>query len=121
MRHSSSSATAGPFPVARELSGSQCNANRTPRLLVAALSLTFPATALHHATAGPSPPDRWLNSRTHPAVPPMAVARYAPTATLLTHGPLRGKVLVAGGFDGKECVDAAQLFEPSSLTWSATG
>src|SRR5207302_63463 len=39
----------------------------------------------------------------------------------LTHGPLRGKVLVAGGFDGKECVDAAQLFEPSSLTWSATG
>src|SRR5213595_1413352 len=92
-----------------------------PRLAFAAFAFILLTATLRSAPAGPLEPERWLNARTQPAVPTMAVARYAPTATLLSAGPLRGKVLVAGGFDGKECVASAQLFDAGSMAWSATG
>jgi hypothetical protein len=47
----------------------------------------------------------------------MSARRYAPTATTLKDG----RVLVAGGFDGAECVRSAQLYDPKSDRFSPTG
>ncbi len=49
----------------------------------------------------------------------MSTARAFPTATLLPNG----KVLVAGGFNGSTCTAfaSAELYDPSSDSWSATG
>ena len=44
-------------------------------------------------------------------------ARYAHTATLLPNG----KVLVAGGYNGGAVLSSAELYDPASGTWSATG
>src|SRR3954453_14886751 len=92
-----------------------------PRVACAAFTFILLTAALSRAPAGPAAPDRWINAHTQPAVPAMAVARYAPTATVLAGIPLRGKVLVAGGLDGNECVASARLFDPASLTWTTTG
>src|SRR3977135_4254769 len=46
----------------------------------------------------------------------LATARFAHTATLLPNG----KVLVAGGYNGGVFA-SAELFDPDSGTWSATG
>jgi len=47
----------------------------------------------------------------------MSTGRYAPTATTLKDG----RVLVAGGFDGAECVRSAQLYDPKTDQFTATG
>ena len=39
------------------------------------------------------------------------------TATLLPSG----KVLVAGGYDGSGVLSSAELYDPASGTWTATG
>ena len=48
---------------------------------------------------------------------PMMAVHYAHTATLLTSG----KVLVAGGYGVDGCALSAELYDPSSNTWSAAG
>lgn len=55
--------------------------------------------------------------------PNMAAARYAPTATLISAGAssIKGRVLVAGGYNGSSAVTSAQLFDPNTGTWSTTG
>ena len=48
----------------------------------------------------------------------MSTDRYYATATLLANG----KVLIAGGYDnGTNPVSSAELYEPSSSTFSPTG
>ncbi len=51
----------------------------------------------------------------------LATARYRHTATLLPNG----KVLVAGGYiggtDAESWLDSAELYDPASGTWTATG
>ncbi len=47
----------------------------------------------------------------------MNVARWYHTATLLNNG----KVLVAGGLDGSSATASAELYDPSTGTWSTTG
>ena len=47
----------------------------------------------------------------------LAAARENHTATLLSNG----KVLVVGGFDGSSALASAELYDPTSGTWSATG
>ena len=48
----------------------------------------------------------------------LATAHAVPTATLL----LNGKVLVAGGIDmGLNALASAELYDPATGTWSATG
>ena len=44
-------------------------------------------------------------------------ARAGHTATLLPNG----KVLVAGGFDSSAILSSAEVYDPASGTWSATG
>jgi len=44
-------------------------------------------------------------------------ARWRHTATLLPSG----KVLVAGGYNGNETLRSAELYDPATGTWSATG
>jgi hypothetical protein len=62
-------------------------------------------------------------SRTWSAVPDMALPRYAPTATLLPNG----KVLLAGGGGVSSSTATviaqaqAELYDPSSNTWSPDG
>ena len=48
---------------------------------------------------------------------PIAPHRVDATATLLPNG----KVLVAGGSDGNDELSSAELYDPSTATWSATG
>jgi len=48
-------------------------------------------------------------------------AGYAPTTSVLTAGANAGRVLAVGGYNSSTCVTAAQLFDPNSNTWSATG
>ncbi len=48
---------------------------------------------------------------------PLATARYAHTATLLPNG----KVLVAGGYNGSTWAASAELYDPATGNWSATG
>lgn len=60
-------------------------------------------------------------SDTWSATGPMAVPRSGHTATLLSTGPSAGKVLVAGGADGAgNLVATAELYDPTSGTWSET-
>jgi len=47
----------------------------------------------------------------------MTVARFGDTATLLT----TGSVLVAGGFSGTDSTTSAEVYDPNSGTWMATG
>src|SRR6476659_3049801 len=47
----------------------------------------------------------------------LTTARYFHTATL----PSNGKVLVAGGYDGVNYLNSAELYDPAGGTWSATG
>ena len=47
----------------------------------------------------------------------MATARYVHSATLLPDG----KVLVAGGFGGRQQPLSAELYDPAVGTWSSTG
>lgn len=49
--------------------------------------------------------------------PPMTTARYSASATLLPSG----KVLVAGGQATSGYVNAAELYDPATNAWSATG
>ena len=48
---------------------------------------------------------------------PMDTARYEHTATLLPSG----KVLVAGGYNGRSTLASAKLYDPDTHTWSTTG
>ncbi len=47
----------------------------------------------------------------------LTTARFVHTATLL----LNGKVLVAGGSNGSSVLTSAELYDPASGTWAATG
>ncbi len=47
----------------------------------------------------------------------MATARWAHSATLLSSG----RVLVAGGITGGVALASAELYDPTSNTWAATG
>jgi hypothetical protein len=52
----------------------------------------------------------------------MQVARAAQTVTLLTSGPLQGKVLIVGGSDNSfTSVLSAELFDPSTGDFTLTG
>lgn len=52
----------------------------------------------------------------------MQVARAAQTATLITVGPLKGQVLIAGGTDDTfTSVQSAELFNPSTGEFTLTG
>jgi Kelch motif/Galactose oxidase, central domain len=48
---------------------------------------------------------------------PMGTARQSHTATLLQNG----KLLVAGGFNGTNAVNTAELYDPVNGTWTPTG
>ncbi|CAF5116838.1 unnamed protein product [Rotaria sp. Silwood1] len=47
----------------------------------------------------------------------MSTARYQHTASILTNG----KVLVAGGYVGSSYLNSAELYDPSTGTWTNTG
>lgn len=47
----------------------------------------------------------------------MAIARGGLTATLLNNG----RVLVAGAFSGGDSISSAEIYDPATGTWSATG
>ena len=47
----------------------------------------------------------------------MSTARYRHTATLLPNG----KVLVAGGSNGRNDLSSAELYDPVDGTWAETG
>jgi hypothetical protein len=51
----------------------------------------------------------------------MAAARKNHTATLLTTGPNSGKVMVGGGFNDTAILSAAELYDPGTGTFTATG
>ena len=55
----------------------------------------------------------------------MSTPRVADIATLITTGPLSGKVLVAGGSsvcaNCTPLLDSAELYDPNTGTWSLTG
>lgn len=51
------------------------------------------------------------------ATTPMAIARRGHTATRLPGG----KVLVAGGTDGKKMLDTTEIYNPVTATWTASG
>ncbi|HSH58195.1 MAG TPA: kelch repeat-containing protein, partial [Acidimicrobiales bacterium] len=65
------------------------------------------------------------DTATWSATGPMVTApRYDHTATLLTGAGCAnrcGKVLVAGGTSGSGAFDSAELYDPATNTWSATG
>jgi hypothetical protein len=46
----------------------------------------------------------------------MNIARYSPTATLLTNG----KVLVTGGYSNGIAFNSSELYDPLTGTWSLT-
>jgi hypothetical protein len=52
----------------------------------------------------------------------MTTARREHTATLMTAGPLRGQVLIAGGIgDKNKPIASAELYDPATNTFKATG
>jgi hypothetical protein len=62
-------------------------------------------------------------SKVWTAVGSMAEARQLHTATLLVTGPNAGKILVAGGISNPTftALTSAELFDPLTGTWTATG
>jgi N-acetylneuraminic acid mutarotase len=75
------------------------------------LLLSIAATLLGGATAVQSAPVGFVDTAS------LATARYFHTATLLPNG----KVLVAGGDGNGPSQESAELYDPASGTWTATG
>jgi hypothetical protein len=48
-------------------------------------------------------------------------ARYAHTATLVANGPNAGKILLAGGAAGSNALSSAELYDPATGIFAATG
>lgn len=73
-------------------------------------SLPVPTTGVSVPPPSPEPPGTlWT------ATNPMLVARQEHTATLLPDG----RVLVIGGRDGRNYLDAVEVFDPTSETWTS--
>jgi N-acetylneuraminic acid mutarotase len=57
------------------------------------------------------------NSWTTTSPPPMSTARSLHTSTLL----LDGRVLVVGGYDGKQSLTSIEIYSPTTNTWATYG
>ncbi len=77
--------------------------------MLAQMILTFLMLSQFNSLAIPAP--FWITNS------PMHTARYYQTATLLPNG----KVLVAGGAVSTEATNTAELYDPSTGTWTVTG
>jgi hypothetical protein len=64
---------------------------------------------------------RVIGSRVFGPTCSLGTARYAHTATLLNSGPNSGKVLITGGNGASGTLASAELYDPSTATFSAAG
>ena len=84
---------------------------KTPHNRILALALTLAALLLDLSFIQPAQAGIWISNAS------MTTARYDHTATLLPNG----KVLVAGGGYSAVYLSSAELYDPSTVTRTATG
>lgn len=98
------------------ISGTPANVQASAVYTVTGSNSAGSVTASVSITVQPDLSGTWLPADS------MSGARHAHTATVLTVGPNAGKVLVAGGTGASgSAVNSAEMYDPVTGAWSATG